>query len=252
MKRDRTLTIYGRQPVAEALEDRAIPVSRVFVAERAEGPIVERISDTARTRGIELHLISESRLALLAGTARHHQGVAADISPPGLDALEAYVEARRGRRHDTSLLLADEVHNPSNLGMIIRSATAAGLDGVVVPRQGTAELGPLVIKASAGVALRATILRSADSQQALRVLREARFEVVGLDGSQAGESLFDAELQPRAVYVLGNESVGLSPATGAQVDRYLSIPLAGGVESLNVACAATLVGYELFRRSIRR
>ncbi|MFN0027395.1 MAG: TrmH family RNA methyltransferase [Acidimicrobiales bacterium] len=249
-RRDRILTIYGRQPVAEALDDRAIPVSRVFVAERAVGPIIERIGAAARTRGIELQILPDTRIALLAGNARHHQGVAADIAPPGLDALEAYLEGRRGRRHNTSLLLTDGVHNPSNLGMIIRSATAAGLDGVVIPHQGTAELGPLVIKASAGVALRATLLRSEDSRQALEALRRARFEVVALDGSQPdAPSLFDAELQPRAVYVLGNESTGLSPGTAPLVDRYLSIPLAGGVESLNVACAATMVGFEVFRRA---
>lgn len=253
MRQDRTLTIYGRQPVAEALDDLAIPVSRVFVAERAIGPIIERISGAARSRGIELQVLSDARVALRAGNARHHQGVAADISPPGLDSLEAYVEGRRGRHHNTSLLLADGVHNPSNLGMIIRSATAAGLDGVVVPRHGTAELGPLVIKASAGVALRATLLRSPDSHQALGVLRRARFEVVALDGSQPGsQSLFEADLQPRAVYVLGNESVGLSAGTELLVDRYLSIPLAGCVESLNVACTATMVGYEVYRRSLTR
>ncbi len=252
-KRDRNLTIYGRQPVAEALEDRSVPVSRVFVAERAVGPGIERITGLARTRGIELQVLSEARVAMLAGNARHHQGVAADISPPGLDTLEGYLERRRGRLHNTSVVLVDGVHNPSNLGMIIRSATAAGLDGVVVPHHGTAELGPLVIKASAGVALRATLLRSPDSHQALAVLRRARFEVVALDGSRPdSQSLFEADLPARAVYVVGNESAGLSAGIEPLVDRYLSIPLAGGVESLNVACAATLVGYEVLRRAVRR
>lgn len=247
--RDRFLTIYGRMPVAEALDDPSIPLRRVFVAERAQGAAVERIVAAARTRGVAVEHVSEQRVAQLAGNGRHHQGVAADIAPPGLGALAPYLEQRRGRRHATALLVLDGVHNPANVGMVIRSAVGAGLDGVVVPHRGTAELGPLVLKASAGVALRATLLRAERAADAVAALRDARFHVVGLDGGAEGaRSLYDVELPDRTAYVLGNEADGLSDGVVPLVDEFVAVPLAGGVESLNVACAASVVAFELARR----
>ena len=129
----------------------------------------------------------------------------------------------------------------------MRSATAAGIDGVIVPHKGTAEIGPVAIKASAGVAFRSTILRCETTTDALSTLREHRFQLVGLDGN--GMSLFDADLPERAAYVVGNESSGLSDSAAESVDLLLSIPLRNDVESLNAAVAASIVGFELARRA---
>ena len=247
--RDRYVTIYGRMPVAEALDDTTVPLARVFVADTARGDAIDRIGAAARRRGVAIERVTESRLAMLAHNGRHHQGVAADIAPPGLDALGPFLTQRRGRRHATALLLLDAVHNPANVGMIIRSATGAGLDGIVVPHRGTAELGPLVLKASAGVALRATLLRVDTAAEAVAQLHDARFTVIGLVGGHPdAENLFGAALPERAVYVLGNETDGLSAEVAAALDGRLAIPLAGGVESLNVACAASVLAFELARR----
>ncbi len=248
--RHRYLTVYGRMPVAEALADTAVPVARVFIADNARGDNVERIVGAARQRGVNVERVPEARLAALARNGRQHQGVAADIAPPGLGPLDAYLEQRRGRRHATSVLLLDGVHNPANVGMIIRAAVGAGIDGIVVPRRETAELGPLVLKASAGVALRATLLRTDTAADAALALLDARFALIGLDGGHPeAEPLFTAELPERAAYVLGNETDGLSAAVAALVERRLAIPLANAVESLNVACAASVMAFELARRA---
>ena len=103
----------------------------------------------------------------------------------------------------------------------------------------------MAIKASAGVAFRASILRTEDTLEALAILEQHRFFVYGLDGS--GEPLLNAELPERAAYIIGNESDGLSANAAAACDGLLSIPLANGVESLNAAVAASLVSYEILR-----
>lgn len=248
--RDRHLTIYGRQPVAEALADRAVPVARVLLAEGAHGPVIDRISADARQRGIALERVSEQRVAQIARNGRHHQGVVADIAAPGVAVLGDFLAQRRGRLHATSLLVLDGVHNPANVGMIIRSATGAGLDGIVIPHRGTAELGPLVLKASAGVALRATLLRVPTIEDALAELKAARFTIACLDATPTGgRSLFATDPLPeRAAYVVGNESEGLSPTARDAADLWLTVPLVEPVESLNVATAATLVAFEIARR----
>jgi 23S rRNA (guanosine2251-2'-O)-methyltransferase len=138
------------------------------------------------------------------------------------------------------------VTNPSNVGMVLRSATAAGLDGVLLPRRGVPAIDALVIKASAGVAFRAPVLRASTAEEGCAALRGGGFTVFGLDAG--GGSLLDAELPRRVALVLGNETDGLSAAVRAECDGTLAIPMQGGVESLNVASAAAIAAFELFRR----
>lgn len=158
--------------------------------------------------------------------------------------LGDFLERRqRGRDWATRVLLLDSVHNPANVGMILRAGVAAGIDGIVVPTRGTADIGPIVIKASAGVAFRAPILRVETSADAAAMLSDSQFAVIGLDAG--GEDLYDADLPDRVVYVMGNEASGLSVET----DYNVAIPLASDVESLNVATAAAVLCFELVRRS---
>jgi 23S rRNA (guanosine2251-2'-O)-methyltransferase len=151
-----------------------------------------------------------------------------------------------GTRRGAAVLVLDRVTNPANVGMVLRSATAAGLDGVLLPRRGVPAIDPLVIKASAGVAFSAPVLRAATAEEGCAMLRAGGFAVFGL--AAGGDSLFDAELPARVALVLGNETAGLSEEVRARLDGTLAIPMFGGVESLNVASAAAVAAYELLRR----
>ncbi len=250
--RDVFITVYGRKPVLEALGDPALTVAKVHVATNAHGDTVDAILTAAGDAGLEVERTSAQRVKLLAGNGRHDQGVAADVVAPRMRPLEDFLRrarrrARSGPGRPSAVLVLDAVTNPANVGMILRTATAAGLDGVVLPHSGTPDVGPLVIKASAGVAFRAPILRCSTAAQATHLLRQAGYVIYGLaaDGDAA---LHRAELAPLAAFVLGNETRGVTPEVRRQVDRWLSIPLFGGVESLNVASAAAVVAYELVRR----
>ena len=104
-----------------------------------------------------------------------------------------------------------------------------------------------VIKASAGVAYRASILRSQTVEDALQALQDAGFALYGLRG-EAERTLYDGDFPARAAFLLGGESHGVSAEAGRWVHEWLRIPMAGGVESLNVSSAATVVAFELVRR----
>ncbi|MEE9417550.1 MAG: RNA methyltransferase, partial [Acidimicrobiales bacterium] len=203
-----------------------------------------RIRTVAAKRGITIERVTERRVTAIARSSRHHQGVVADVIAPAMAPLSSFLERRRGGREwATTVLLLDTIHNPANVGMVLRTAVAAGIDGIIVPTRGTADIGPIAIKASAGVAFRAPVLRADTSVEAVAALRDARFAVVGLD--LGGGDLYEAELPDRVCFVMGNESSGLS----VKPDYSLSIPLVGGVESLNVATAAAVLCFELVRRS---
>ena len=154
---EQVLVIHGRKPVLEALHS-SQEVVRVHISSRAAGKIVTEIENLARSGGIPVERVSDNRINALARSGQH-QGVAADIRAKRMQSLPSFLEQRTGRKYGSTVLVLDGVHNPANLGMILRSATAAGLDGVVVPDEGTAKIGAVAIKASAGVAFRAPILR---------------------------------------------------------------------------------------------
>ncbi|MDN5794588.1 MAG: RNA methyltransferase [Intrasporangium sp.] len=242
--KDRFITVYGRNPVHEVLLDANLGVDKVVIAEGARGGSIRQIEQAARRRGVPVQRASAERVKKLAGNGRQDQGVFADVLAPRMRPLDLALDAGPL----AVVLVLDGITTPANVGMIIRSATAAGLDGIVVPRRGVASLDPLVVKASAGVAFRAPILKCATATEAVGLLREHGFHVVGLDA--AGEAdLFTARLPRRVAFVLGSETAGLGEQVRTLVDEWVSIPMASGVESLNVAAAAAVVCFELVRRA---
>ena len=244
--RDVFITVYGRKPVLEALIDPALTIDKVIVAANARGNTLGEILDAAAHRRVPVQRASAHRVKVLAGNGRHDQGVLADVVAPKMHPLESTLNTLGSR---SAVLVLDAITNPANVGMILRTATAAGIDGVVLPRRGVPAIDPLVIKASAGVAFHAPILRSATAEQGCATLRAAGFAVLGLSSSAPGAaSLFSDPPPPRVAYVLGNETTGVSPAVTQHLTGWVSIPMAGNVESLNVASAAAVVCFDWARR----
>ncbi|WP_214370970.1 TrmH family RNA methyltransferase [Pseudonocardia sp. H11422] len=243
--KDTFITVYGRKPVLEALDDPSLQVDKVILADTARGEPVRAITAAARARGVQVQRASAHRVKVLAGNGRHDQGVLADVVAPRMAPVAEFLDAL-GPDRPAAVLVLDRVTNPANVGMVLRSATAAGLDGVLLPRRGVPSIDPLVVKASAGVAFSAPVLRASTAEEGCAELRAAGFAVYGLDAG--GASLLDAELPPRVALVLGNETDGLSEAVRDELDATLAIPMHGGVESLNVASAAAVAAYELLRR----
>jgi 23S rRNA (guanosine2251-2'-O)-methyltransferase len=243
--KDTFITVYGRKPVLEALGDRGLRVDKVVLAEGARGEPVRAILDAARGRGVPVQRASAHRVKVLAGNGRHDQGVLADVVAPRMAPVAEFTAALSPGA-PAAVLVLDRLTNPANVGMILRSATAAGLDGVLLPRRGLPAIDPLVVKASAGVAFRAPVLRSGTVEEGCAALAEAGFGLYGLDAR--GDSLLDAALPGRVALVLGNETDGLSASVRPLLDGLLAIPMHSGVESLGVASAGAVAAFELARR----
>lgn len=246
-RKDRCITVYGRRAVLEALRDPQLEVAGVMVSE-AGGTVVNEVRKAATERGVELRTAKAHRVSLISGNGRQDQGVVADVVAPEMRPLDdRLAELEQDPARKQRLLLIDGVTTPGNLGLIIRSATAAGVDGIVVPRRGTAAIDPQVVKASAGTAFRSPILRTHTAPDALSALTDAGFVIVGLDAG-AETSLWDLPLPDRIVFLVGGEHDGASDEATAFAHSWVSVPMPGDVESLNVACATTLVAFEIARR----
>src|SRR3954453_12496144 len=129
--KDTFITVYGRKPVLEALDDDALQVDKVVLADEARGEPVRAILAAARSRGVPVQRASAHRVKVLSGNGKHDQGVLADVVAPRMAPVEGFLDELIG---PASVLVLDRVTNPANVGMILRSATAAALDGVLLPR----------------------------------------------------------------------------------------------------------------------
>lgn len=236
------LTIYGRKPVLEALQTPQVSVYKLHLADsnRRDG-IIADILDIAQQKNIDVAWHERRALSRISKNGKQDQGVAADLQ------LEAYrpcedISLKALASKQRVYIALDGVSNPQNLGMIIRSVAASGIAGLIIPRKGCAALSPLVIKASAGALFNCPMYHCESLLPELQRLQQAGAEITCLS-SHAPQSLFDCPPKASRVYVLGNETEGVAKATLALGDRALKIPMANGIESLNVAVTAALLAF---------
>tara|TARA_R110002124_G_scaffold50103_3_gene146159 strand:+ start:2537 stop:3313 length:777 start_codon:yes stop_codon:yes gene_type:complete len=238
---DKVLTVYGRKAVLETLQDNSLECHSLHLAHsNRESGIVAEIRQHAVRRGVPIKSHDREALSRISKNGRQDQGVAIDIICPSFATLEQFLalKSTQPRR----VLALDGITNPQNLGMIVRSAAAGAIDGILLPRKGSAALGPLVIKASAGTLYRAPLVLCSSLAAALASCQQHGGEVCTLE-SDAPTSLFQHNGRAFCVYVLGNETDGVSAQIRAMADTRLSIPMRNGVESLNVAVTASLIAY---------
>lgn len=233
------LTIYGRKPIVEALQDSAVSLYRVHLADsnRPDG-IVKDIIRLAEKRGVEICYHDRKALSRISKNSKQDQGVAADIQLSHYQSLADFV----GEEDSYSLIALDSVSNPQNVGMIIRSVAASPATALLLPQKGCAALSPLVIKASAGALFKARIIYCDDIASGLKQLKDHGASICTLS-SHAEHSLYDYKPAAKNVYVLGNETEGVSKQVMSLCDTAISIPMRNGVESLNVAITAALLAF---------
>jgi 23S rRNA (guanosine2251-2'-O)-methyltransferase len=242
---ERPELVYGVRPVQELLERRASEVERILVArERARG--LGRILRVAREAGIPVTHLGRDLLRRKLGPRATHQGIAAQVAARAYTPVEEICRAATARQTGV-LLLVDRVADPGNLGAILRSAAAAGADGLILSTEETVGLTPAVSKASAGAVERVSVGREPRPARLLERLRERGFTSLVLD--PRGERAWDAvELTGPLVLVLGGEARGARPGVVRACDHRISIPLAGKMDSLNVAVAAGVLLFERVRQ----
>lgn len=238
---DSLMTVYGRKTVLEALEDKNTHIYRLHLAKSNKpANILSDILSLAEKKGAEIIYHDRTALSRISKNAAQDQGVAADLQLRGYKLYDEFLKENKGKKF--TLLALDGVQNPQNLGMIIRSACAGNIDGILLPQKGNAQIDPLVIKASAGTVFRAPLLRCQNLQDALAAFRSNGVTLCSLSSHAKTElKLFNP--QTACIYVLGNESEGVSREVEQLCNESVRIPMNNGVESLNVAVTAALIAF---------
>ncbi len=237
--------VYGLHPVLELLDNRAREVDRIFVAkERVRG--LGRALRVARGAGIPVSHLPREVLVRKIGRRAVHQGIAAQVTPVAYADVDELCR-QAADRPDAALVLVDQVVDPRNLGAMVRTAAAAGAEGLILGGEGTVGLTPAVAKTSAGALERIPVARDQRPAQRLATLKKAGFRVIALE-PRALSRWSDVELTGRVIFVAGGEGQGLRRSVREACDDSISIPLERGVESLNVAVALGVLLFESVRQ----
>lgn len=243
--------ITGLRAVEQLLGGDLSDVRQIYAEYQTANPRVQAVIAAARKAGIDIQAANRARLTQIGGESRH-QGVVAEIrrstvlDEAGLRTMvEARLQSVEGR--PILLLVLDGVQDPHNLGACMRTADAAGVDAVVVPRHGAASLGATVSKVAAGAAEQLPFVPVANLGRVLTWLADYGVRCVGTSDKADG-SLFDADLTGAVALVMGREHTGLSKGIASRCDTLVSLPMRGAVASLNVSVATGICLYEIVRQ----
>jgi 23S rRNA (guanosine2251-2'-O)-methyltransferase len=236
--------LYGIHAVSEALRARSRSLDHLEVSRERHDHRLQAVIDEARSEGVSLRFVAREQLDRLART-RSHQGVVAVVASKTYSELEDLF-AKRTRDH-AFLVVLDGVEDPHNLGALIRTADAAGADGIIIPERRAAAVNATVAKASAGASEYVRIARVVNLARTLDELKERNVWIVGLD--ERGTKAYDQiDYTIDCALVLGGEGRGLHDLVARKCDYLVRIPMSGRVPSLNVSVAGAIVMYEVARQ----
>jgi 23S rRNA (guanosine2251-2'-O)-methyltransferase len=236
--------IYGINAVTEALKARGRAFEWVGMAKERHDLRLQRLIEDCRRLSVPVRFLVRTELDRMAGNAAH-QGVVAVTSAKQYSDLDDVVGAKRGEY--SLVVVLDGVEDPHNLGAILRTADAAGADGVVIPERRAAAVTGTVTKVSAGASEHLPIAKVTNIARSVEELKDRNIWTVGLD--EHGMQTYDAlDYKMDCALVLGAEGKGLHDLVKKKCDFLVSIPMRGKVSSLNVSVAAGVVLYEIVRQ----
>ena len=242
--RQPSTAIYGLRPVMEAI-DGGVRIDRVLIQNGLTGALATQLKGSIRDKGIPFQFVPEEKLNRLA--KGNHQGVVALISPiPFHDAMELIPSLMEDGKAPIVLLL-DHITDVRNFGAIVRTAECAGVDAVVVPDHGSAQIGNDAVKTSSGALLRVPVCRESNLKTVLNLARQCGMQVVAATEKGASDYLEVDFTQP-TLLIMGAEETGISPELLKLSDIRAKLPIMGQVQSLNVSVAAAVFMYEALRQ----
>lgn len=233
--------IYGKNAVTETLTS-GRDVDTVYVQ---KGAAMGKIVALAKKSGVVIKEVSDEKLTAMCGTPKHG-GTAAELAAAAYSSVEDILAAAEERGKPPFIIIADEIEDPHNLGAIIRTAEAAGADGVIIPKRRSASLNATVFKTSAGAAAWLRVARVPNLVDTMKRLKEKGVWIYGMEAD--GTPYDKADLSGAVALVIGSEGFGLGRLVRENCDMILSLPMFGKVNSLNASVSAGILMYEVVKR----
>lgn len=238
--------IEGRHPVLEILKA-GKPINKIVMAKRlGRHDVLGKIVYLAKQKNIRIEYVEKHILDKMS-EGRKNQGVVAFISAQEYLEVEDILAEVHAKGEVPFLILCDGLEDPHNLGAIIRTADAAGVHGIVIPKHHAAGLTAVVAKVSAGAIAYVPVARVNNLNECIRKLKDSHVWVMGLDGT-AEVDYTKADFKLPLALVIGGEGEGLSRMVRENCEILVKIPMKGKINSLNASVAAAVVMYEVVRQ----
>ncbi len=238
--------IYGRHTVQAALKSERY-LNRIWVVTPLRyDPRFHTLLNEAKARGTIIDEVNDRRLDQIT-QRKNHQGIAAQISPYEYKELHEIISEAKSKTDQPVLLIADGLNDPHNLGAIIRTGEALGIQGLIIPQRRAVGITSTVTKVAAGALENFSVARVVNINRALEELKEEGFWIYGTVAND-GNPIHKVEFTGPVVLVVGNEAEGLSLLIQKNCDALVSIPMSGSTPSLNVSVATGITLYEIHRQ----
>ena len=238
--------IYGRHGVLAVLKsDRTI--NRIWITSKLRSkPQFYSLIQDAKANATVIDEVDMRRLDQLTQGA-NHQGIAAQIAPYSYWELTDLITAAKAKTDSPVIIIADGIKDPHNLGAIIRTAEAMGVQGIVIPQRRAVGVNSTVMKVAAGALEYMAIAKVVNLKNAIAQLKEAGFWIYGT-AAESSKLLHTIDFSGGIGLVIGSEGKGLSQLTKRYCDELVAIPLVGKTPSLNASVATAIAIYEIMRQ----
>ncbi|AZR74701.1 23S rRNA (guanosine(2251)-2'-O)-methyltransferase RlmB [Anoxybacter fermentans] len=237
--------IEGRNPVLEAM-NAGREIKKLIIQKGARGRSIQELIERADKLNIPVEMAAKSELDRIA-TSSNHQGVVAYADEFRYVHIDEILQFAEDKGESPLIVILDRIQDPHNLGSIIRTANAAGVHGVIIPKHRASGITPVVTKTSAGAVEYTKVARVTNIARAIDELKEAGLWIVG-SGLEGDRSIYQADLKGPLGIVIGSEGEGMRRLVKEKCDFIVQIPMFGQIESLNASVAAGIMIYEAVRQ----
>lgn len=236
--------VAGRNAVMEALKG-SRSVNKLMIANGSTEGSIKEIIAVAKEKGVNIQYWDRSKLDSIARGIRH-QGVLAQVAPVQYAELEDILQVAKDRNEPPFIVLLDELEDPHNLGAILRTADAAGVHGVLIPKHRSCPLSATVAKTSAGAVEHVPVARVGNLVQTIKKLKQEGLWVAAAD--MDGKDYYNTDLTGPLLLIIGSEGQGVGRLVKEQCDFVVRIPMVGKINSLNASVAGSILMYEAMKQ----
>ncbi|MFT6210705.1 MAG: 23S rRNA (guanosine2251-2'-O)-methyltransferase [Bacteroidia bacterium] len=237
--------VFGIHPVIEAIES-GKEIEKIFLKKGTTNPAIADIKRTLKGKRIPFQEVPQEKLFRL--TRKNHQGVIALLSPIEYQNFEEVVRRVIEEGRTPLILVLDRVSDVGNFGAICRSAECAGVDAILIPVKGSAQINSYAVKSSAGAIFNIPICRTGHILSEVRQLKESGLKIVACS-EKGEEGIYDKDLSGPMAVIMGSEEDGIGEGLMEIADIHLNIPMTGSTGSLNVSVATGIILFERLRQS---
>ncbi len=238
--------IYGIHPLQEALKSSHFRIEKILIGTQTPPPPLQSILDLANKRKIPVTFTAKESLDRMT-RGGVHQNVAGLVREAPHADLREILARRRNEGTKALLLILDGIQDPQNFGSLIRTALGCGVNGIIIPKDRSVGITPVVIKASAGAAAHLPIARVVNVAATIDLLKKEGIWVYGASG-EAKDLIYQLDLSTDLAIVIGAEGKGMRPLVKKKCDRLFSIPMKGPLSSFNASVSGGMILYEVMRQ----